>query len=353
MENLMARAGVYLSDVKKARDALVADGRHPSIDAVRAALGNTGSKTTIHKYLREIEAGEGAQKAGVSEAIAALVAQLAGQLQDEAAAEVEAMRARMAQQQAAHEGAQAELGAQLAGVQQALDAASQQLESTRQDLAGIKDQLGVEQIARHTAEQRSRDLGERLADAQRHQASLEEKHRHARDALEHYRGASKEQREQETRRHEQQVQGVQAELRQAQLALSIKQEELTRLNQEAAALSSELGASKQAMHREREAGRALAGKVEQLLGQLREGASRIAVLEAQLADSRTRTVAAEQECARVSEHCDELRQQKAMLELQLADARVAAALEERLARLDKAVFGGEQTGPSGADAPAD
>lgn len=52
----MARAGVYFSDVKRAWDALVSEGRRPSIDAVRAALGNTGSKTTIHKYLREIEA---------------------------------------------------------------------------------------------------------------------------------------------------------------------------------------------------------------------------------------------------------------------------------------------------------
>jgi len=65
----MARAGVYFSDVKKARDALVARGRHPSIDAVRAALGDTGSKTTIHKYLKEIDAEEGAQTQSVSDAI--------------------------------------------------------------------------------------------------------------------------------------------------------------------------------------------------------------------------------------------------------------------------------------------
>jgi hypothetical protein len=55
-------------------------GRRPSIDAVRAALGNTGSKTTIHKYLREIEAGEGSQSPSVSAAILAVVAHLADQL---------------------------------------------------------------------------------------------------------------------------------------------------------------------------------------------------------------------------------------------------------------------------------
>lgn len=342
----MARAGVYCSEVKRARDALVADGRHPSIDAVRAALGHTGSKTTIHKYLREIEAEEGGRKAGVSDAIQALVAQLADQLQGEAASEVEAMRARMAELQGTHEHVQAALESQLVDVRQALEDVSRQLASTEQDSAGLKDLLSLEQIARHTAEQRSRDLGERLADAERHQASLEEKHRHARDSLEHYRTSSKEQREQENRRHEQQVQGLQAELRQAQLAASIKQEELTRLNKEAAALATELGASKQALHLEREAARSLKRKVEQL----QTGESRIAVLEAQLTDSRARAAEAEQASARVAELCTELRQQKAMLEVQLDGAKGTIMLEERLAKLDKAVFGTESSGQADAKA---
>ena len=36
------------------RDQLIAEGRYPSADAVRAALGNTGSKSTIHRYLKEL-----------------------------------------------------------------------------------------------------------------------------------------------------------------------------------------------------------------------------------------------------------------------------------------------------------
>ena len=35
----MARAGLYKSQVKKARDMLVAQGKHPSVDAIRIALG--------------------------------------------------------------------------------------------------------------------------------------------------------------------------------------------------------------------------------------------------------------------------------------------------------------------------
>ena len=55
----MARGGLYKSDVQRARDALRAQGKHPSVDAVRVALGNTGSKTTIHRYLKELEEEEG------------------------------------------------------------------------------------------------------------------------------------------------------------------------------------------------------------------------------------------------------------------------------------------------------
>ena len=50
----MARAGIYKSEVLRARDKLRATGRNPSIDAVREELGS-GSKTTIHRYLKEIE----------------------------------------------------------------------------------------------------------------------------------------------------------------------------------------------------------------------------------------------------------------------------------------------------------
>ncbi|MET0322939.1 MAG: DNA-binding protein [Duganella sp.] len=82
----MARICLSKSDVKQARDAVVAQSRHPSVDAVRAALGDTGSKSTIHKYLKELEQeeGGGTRPAHVSDALQDLVARLAARLQDEA-----------------------------------------------------------------------------------------------------------------------------------------------------------------------------------------------------------------------------------------------------------------------------
>jgi len=55
----MARAGIYKSEVVRARNNLLAVGRYPSIDAIRSELGDTGSKGTIHRYLKEIEEEEG------------------------------------------------------------------------------------------------------------------------------------------------------------------------------------------------------------------------------------------------------------------------------------------------------
>ena len=51
----MARGGINKAVVQKARTALLARGEHPSIDAVRIELGNTGSKTTIHRLSALIE----------------------------------------------------------------------------------------------------------------------------------------------------------------------------------------------------------------------------------------------------------------------------------------------------------
>ncbi|CAN7329874.1 DNA-binding protein [Pseudoduganella sp. LjRoot289] len=82
----MARIGLDKSAVKKARDDLLAQSLYPSVDAVRVALGNTGSKTTIHKYLKELEQedGGGARKGGISDALQELVGRLAARLEAEA-----------------------------------------------------------------------------------------------------------------------------------------------------------------------------------------------------------------------------------------------------------------------------
>jgi chromosome segregation ATPase len=218
----MARGGLYKSDVQKARDTLIAQGNHPSVDAIRVALGNTGSKTTIHRYLKELESEEGQNfgaKVAISDALQDLVGKLAERLHQEAEALITAAKTQF-------EG---------------------QLQRTETDLQTERSTHGTTQInLTHSAlsiaqlEERVAGLNTRLIEQETHAASLEEKHRHAREALEHYRTSVKDQREQEQRRHEHQVQELQVALRQANESLVAKNHELLQLNRDNARLAEQV-----------------------------------------------------------------------------------------------------------------
>ena len=92
----MARPGLDKSEVRKAYELLVAQGQYPSVDAVRIALGNTGSKTTIHKYLKELEKESGkadGRQENTVKTIHNIVEELATQLHAQADARIEQMLA--------------------------------------------------------------------------------------------------------------------------------------------------------------------------------------------------------------------------------------------------------------------
>ncbi|MDT4848705.1 hypothetical protein FQZ97_828030 [compost metagenome] len=238
----MARGGINKAVVQKARTALLARGEHPSIDAVRIELGNTGSKTTIHRYLKELEATEQARAKtplGLSEQLANLVLELAEQMREEAQAAVAQEREQLARERRGYEecirqaeGRSQQVEIQCAELTEHLQAVQQTVHQEQQQ----RQKAEVEIVRMHQAE---RDQQARLQDREEQIYSLEEKHQHARDALEHFRQASKDQREQDQRRHETQVQQLQVEQRQLQQTLMIKQDELTQLNRDNARLLAE------------------------------------------------------------------------------------------------------------------
>lgn len=325
----MAKAGVYKSDVKKARDSLIAQGKHPSVDAVRIALGNTGSKTTIHKYLKELDAEDGGvdgRKASVSEALQDLVERLAAQLQEEANARIDVVRSEQAAQAQQH-------GEVLALAQR--EAAhwcdqARQLEAALHDEhtqhAGTREALQRETVVRHTAEQQAAGLRERLAENEAHRRSLEDKHRHAYEALEHYRQSVKEQREQDQRRHEQQLQQLQAELRQAQQTIVVKQEDITRLNQEGARLVADLSHAQQALREERERARRLTIRIEAL----QAVEQRCGVLEAQAADREATIGDLRRQVAASTSSAESLAVQLQAAQLELAGAKATLAAQREI-----------------------
>ncbi|RQQ44901.1 DNA-binding protein [Burkholderia stagnalis] len=264
----MARAGLTRVDIKRARDSLIAQGMHASIDAIRIALGNTGSKTTIHRYLKELEEEEGAsltRAASLSDAIQDLVARLAARLHEEAQVRVDQQAAAAAAQRQQAQAEIAKLTGELAALQAQLANATAAL-SSEQDahadtrLAAQQRAIGIERLS-----QQVHDQTVRLAEHESFRQSLEEKLKHAHDALEHYRTASREQREQEARRHEAQVQQLQAELRQANQTAIVKQNEITQLNKDNARLVAESGAASKSLREARAHGEQIREALDRML----------------------------------------------------------------------------------------
>lgn len=325
----MARSGLYKSDVQKARDALIAQGINPSVDAVRVALGNTGSKTTIHKYLKELDSedgGAGGKRVSVSEALQDLVERLAARLQEEAEERVAAVRvdsdAKGAEHVAALQAAQNE-NSQLRARALELEAALQE-----QALALVASQADHqrESTMRQVAEQQVSDLQQRLVENEAHRQSLEEKHQHARVALEHYRQSVKEQREADIRRHEQQIQQVQAELRQAQQTIAVKQDETTRLNQQGAKLVAELSHAKQSLYEQLTQNR----KLEQKIDTLQSLHLHAADTERQLAGKIAEAELLAEQLGGANNQMAPLKAQVRELELMLAQASAKVQAQEQI-----------------------
>lgn len=231
----MARGGINNAVVQTARLAILARGENPSIDAVRIEMGNTGSKTTIHRYLKELDESETRltiTEAPIDDELGELVARLAQRLKEKAQEPIDLALAQFEQQKTA-------LLAQVEALEEAHTQLKQQFDIQAAALAEesaalqtVSTSLQTEQTRNAGLSQACSDYELRINDKDEQIRSLEEKHLHARDALEHYRNAIKEQREQEQRRHEGQLQQVQAELRQAQQSALVRQDEITQLHRD-------------------------------------------------------------------------------------------------------------------------
>ena len=287
----MARGGVNKAVVQIARTAILARGEHPSIDAVRIEMGNTGSKTTIHRYLKEldeVDSRRGAPQEQIGDELTELVARLAQRLQEQAQEPIDRARAHYEQLQVALQEQLNEAQQAQAQLQQQLEIQSNALSQETANLESTRSMLQTEQTRNAALNQACSDFELRLKDRDEQIRSLEEKHLHARDALEHYRSAVKEQREQDQRRHEGQVQQIQMELRQAQQSALVRQDEITQLHRdnervlsESRALNKELNQSSDQQHKLSNLNAQLSSQLGQLQSErtLLEERLRVATLE--------------------------------------------------------------------------
>lgn len=242
----MARAGINLVLVQQAKNALLARGVRPTIDAVRIELGNTGSKSTIQRYLKALsEQPSPTPPPTLLEELQQLLAPVAERLQHAAHDAVADERNELTRDQMQYRN-QRQL--QLERLQQ-LQTSNSELNQQLSDQRQREHQLLAQQQRNAVELQRLQqaELGQaQLVAAQVEQLhSLEEKHRHARDALEHYQVQQQQLRERELQRHEAQLRQVQLELHRTQESLLSKHAEIVDLNRDNERLVGELRALQQ------------------------------------------------------------------------------------------------------------
>lgn len=270
----MAKAGVYKIDVKRARDALISRGERATVGAVRAELGNTGSNSTIHRYLKELEVedqrGALSRTEQLAETLAELVHSLAAELDAEASHIVNEVKALTGQQLTA-------LREQLAGKEVQLEAAQAQVEQLQSSLGTetaknkhLEQLLQEERLLRHTAQQEVAGLKERVREHEQHRTDQEAALAHARQSLEHFRAQAQVQREQAQRDHNVQIQHLNAELRTLRQESVVKQGEVTRLNMEAAVLAGDVANAQRQLREEQARSRDLEMKLENRQAELKQ-----------------------------------------------------------------------------------
>lgn len=228
----MARGGINLALVRKARAALLARGQNPSIDAVRVELGNTGSKTTIQRYMREIDEHDPrapASPSRLSDELTELVGKMLERLLEEGNQALASERASFDLERRALKQELGTLQNELGQSKQEISNLQTAMQTQDEELKTAQSTLQTELTRNARLSQSCTDLEVRVQDKDGQIQSLEQKQAHARVALEHYRASVKEQRDQDLSRHESQVYQMQQELTVLQQTLMVKQEEISRL----------------------------------------------------------------------------------------------------------------------------
>jgi chromosome segregation ATPase len=173
----MARTGINKADVLLARQTLIARGENPSIDAVRIEMGNTGSKTTIHRLMRELDTTEGQVPPGlIDEELNSLVTRLSNRLRAQAQEQIGEAQNRLDAQKQELQDALRNTQRQLADLVDRHAAQTTKLGLQTATLLSTQKELQVEQKENARLAQAVKDSGSRLQDKDEQIRSLKEQH---------------------------------------------------------------------------------------------------------------------------------------------------------------------------------
>lgn len=161
----MARSGINKADVQAARAAIIARGENPSIDAVRIEMGNTGSKSTIHRLMRELDGpSPETPVTPVDDELNGLVARLARRLKEQAQEQIDEAQARLDAEKKAMEDAMASVERRFNDLIERHAAQTTKLGTQTATLLATQKDLHAEQRKNAQLTQAAHDSAARLQD---------------------------------------------------------------------------------------------------------------------------------------------------------------------------------------------
>lgn len=332
----MARAGILYSHVAQAAAKLLEDGKNPTVDNVREALGSTGSKSTIAPFLKRWKA---EQQGGIAEATSGLPAPLLQAVKD------------------LHQHMQAEVSQQIAQAQQTHDATlaaaaerEQQLRTAHEatltthavliaELTQVKDALSQLRTAHHTqtvtlATVQTENVGlqQRLADRAAEVATLDHQLSQARAQFEHYQEATAAQRveerqaaDQRTTRLEQDLAGANRQIAAHQSTLGQQEARITHLTADQASLQQVLRAAQEELAPLRAERERSLTRLEEVIAARQILAEQLGAAHRQLTETRVALATQEREAGMLAEEKLALLQEHASLEQRVHAAEQKAA----------------------------
>jgi chromosome segregation ATPase len=331
----MARAGILYSQVASVAVQLTGRGINATVDNVREALGNTGSKSTIAPLLKrwksEQEERISATQTGLPADLVVAIKNLYEHLQHEATqkidaalAELESARASFKEQlQDAHDAA-----AVLKTERDALDAALTEERNAHEKLGSAFHGL---QVTEAKLQAEAAGLTQRLQDRRTEVENLQQQLHQARAQFEHYQEAIAGQRSEERRQFEQAKGTLEVELMEIRRQVAAKDMVLTQQNQKIAKLQhadEELRLSQedyqrlkgeflqatQTLSTQTALATELSARFDGVSESLLDAQSGLAILENERPQWQARNIALEGKISSLEEACQTLRIGKAILE---------------------------------------
>lgn len=330
----MARAGILYSQVAKAAAKLTAEGKNPTVDNVREALGGTGSKSTIAPMLKrwksehqetvaEAELGLPAELVqavkGIYEKLQADLAYQLGLARESHRQEQEAMAERL-KLAAADKGALTE----------AKDCLDQELAQLKASFERLQKDQHAGEVALAAAQTENAGLQQRLADRAAEVHSLTQQLTQTRVQFEHYQETTARQRTEERQAFEQRIARMEQDLASGQQRQAAQQATLAQQETKLSQLDADNARLRQATQGTQAALGAVKSERDQLTYQVKELSAARAELDRRLKTAQQALTEAKMMGAAAQKQAEMLAHQLAS-----AEARAEKADQERLGLIQK------------------